>query len=34
MPHVLHTIWLDSHEPTNKDTLWIKPISTIKNNVI
>lgn len=26
MPHVLHTIWLDSHEPTNKDTLWIKPL--------
>lgn len=26
MPHVLHTIWLDSHEPTNKDTLWIKPM--------
>lgn len=26
MPHVLHTIWLDSHAPTNKDTLWIKPI--------
>lgn len=26
MPHILHTIWLDSHEPTNKDTLWIKPL--------
>ena len=26
MPHVLHTIWVDKHEPTNPDTLWIKPI--------
>lgn len=26
MPHILHTVWLDSHEPTNKDTLWIKPL--------
>ena len=25
MPHVLHTIWVDKHEPTNPDTLWIKP---------
>ena len=25
-PHVLHTIWLDSKEPTNTDTLWIKPL--------
>jgi len=26
MPHVLHTIWLDRHAPTNTDTLWIKPL--------
>ena len=26
MPHVLHTIWVDKHEPTNPDTLWIRPM--------
>lgn len=25
-PHVLHTIWLDEKEPTNIDTLWVKPL--------
>lgn len=26
MPHVLHTIWVDRQEPTNPDTLWIRPM--------
>lgn len=26
MPHVLHTIWVDKQEPTNPDTLWIRPM--------
>lgn len=26
MAHVLHTIWVDKKEPTNVDTLWIRPM--------
>lgn len=26
MAHVLHTIWVDKKEPTNRDTLWIRPM--------
>lgn len=26
MAHVLHTIWVDKREPTNIDSLWIRPM--------
>ena len=29
MSNILHTIWINKEEPSNKDTLWIRPMGKI-----